>query len=108
MVQQQPRNLVICLHRASISLRYYASEKRRVSAESVGIDGGFCVDVRAMRNQPAHDFNFVVVNGNVQQRGAGQWRTVQRQRLVGMASEFRWVNFLVGKSAGNKLRIAQK
>jgi len=73
-------------------------EERGVAAESVGVDCGFGVGVHAAIEQPARDFEFIVVNAKVQQGCAGERCSVGCQDLV-MTAELGRVGLFEGEGA---------
>ena len=95
MIEQQAGEGSVALQAAEICLRDHTAEQRSVSAESVGVDFGFGVYVGAVRNQPARDLDLVEIHTHMKQSGSGQRRAVQREGMVGVASQLRRIDVLV-------------
>ena len=106
MIEQKTGEGGVLLQAAEIRLRHHAAEERRVSSEAVGVDFGTGVHIGAVRDQPARDLNLVEVDTDVQQGCACQRRAVQSERVVGMASQFRRIDFFMRERAPDELRIA--
>src|SRR5579864_8418428 len=87
VIQQELRESSASLPATTIGLRHHASEQSRVAAEALAIDLGLRVYICAALDQPARDIDLIEVRADVQQRGTGERRAVQRERPIGTASE---------------------
>src|ERR1039457_6669889 len=70
----------------------YCCEERGVAAETFGVNRSFSVHIHSLREEPARNFHFVVVDAHVEQGRSRERRSTRRLHFI-VTSEFRRKEF---------------
>jgi hypothetical protein len=62
MIQQQAGEAVVPPETDAVWLRDHTTEQRGVAAEAVGVNRGPGVHIGAARDQPARDFDLIIID----------------------------------------------
>ena len=87
-----------------IRLGHHGAEKGRMATKTIGVNIRLGVNIHAAYEQPARDFQLIVVDAHVQQGRSRQGGSLCGLDLV-MAAKLRWINLLVLEGSRQEFRI---